>query len=82
MSDVFEDIRKERKRQRERWGGAEHDDQHTWKDWSYILAEQLFDAARRAEDHNPEGWRRQLVQMAAVAVAAIESYDRKLDEGG
>ena len=57
-SDILQEIEKERERQDGKWGGADHDDQHSFADfvrwignytgWSSQMADGLsFDKARR-----------------------------------
>lgn len=72
---VIWEIVAERRRQDELWGGAAHDDQHNDEDWHQILDHYLSRVkfAARFTGNNRE----ELVKLAAVAAAAIESYDRK-----
>jgi len=60
-------------------GGAEHDDDHQRHNWVRFIREHL-DEARSLSNSTlgREGWRREMIQIAALAVAAVESYDRKL----
>lgn len=77
----------ERRRQLQKWGVQDH----PIADWFLILGEELGEAQREACEHvfrlrlpeqfpeNPERLQRlrnELVQVAAVAVAMIESLDR------
>lgn len=86
MESVLEEIRKERKRQNKKWGEQNHEP------FTYlaILGEEVGEANQAAiEAHNfgkndKPVWddkkltlyREELVQVAAVAVAMIECYDR------
>ncbi|MBE0529506.1 MAG: hypothetical protein IH626_01680 [Rhodospirillales bacterium] len=74
----------ERVRQDGRHGGPDHDDTHSQQDWHDILYRLLDEAetAGRAGD-DPE-YGRVMIQVAASAVAAVQSHDRKLvkAEGG
>lgn len=70
---IFHDIDTERAVQDAKWGGPEHDDKHDIRDWTDFIT----DHAERASDCAPPGERRQMVRVAALAVAAIESMDRK-----
>lgn len=72
--EVYDEIRLERMRQDEKWGGPDHDDEHLVHNWSYSI-NQHANAAYFAP--SSEESRRELVQVAALAVAAIESLDRK-----
>ena len=66
---VYNYIDAERDRQDARWGGPEHDDRRGPGDWWSLVARQFSDAG--THDH-----RTRLVKVAALAVAALESYDR------
>jgi hypothetical protein len=68
---VYQEIQQERERQDGLWGGPEHDDQHTGHDWLGFIESQL----ERIVD--PPSYRERLVKIAALAVAAVESYYRK-----
>lgn len=77
-TSVYTEIFDERVRQDSKWGGPDHDDQHSVSDFVTFIIQH----AKRAESENS---RRQLVRVAALAVAAIESMDRKslrVDEHG
>lgn len=73
--DVYEEIREERAHQDTKWGGAQHDDQHHPHDWLTYLVGHLGRAW--SYPFEPDVYRRQLIRVAALAVAAIESYDRR-----
>jgi NTP pyrophosphatase (non-canonical NTP hydrolase) len=78
---VLAEVGAERARQDERWG----EQNHAPIAWIAILGEELGEAAQAAlnltwlersgfDDRQP--LRRELIQVAAVAVAAVESLDR------
>jgi len=71
---VFQDILAERIAQDEQWGGPEHDDNHAFHEWITFIRKQLTECnrttARRA------GFRKYMIRVAALAIAAIESQDR------
>ena len=78
--NILHDVHNERSRQDEKWGPQ----QHSWCEWMAILTEEVGEAAQYAnaiqlggcpEPEFPEGLRAELVQVAAVAVAAIEQLD-------
>jgi hypothetical protein len=77
--DVYADIRAERERQDEQWGGPEHDDEHGPADWLHFIDKQIIAGVFDVElgEQNPGSYRARLVKTAALAVAAIESHDRK-----
>jgi hypothetical protein len=72
--DVYEAIRQERAAQDARWGGPEHDDQHSNFDWIAYIAKHVGRAVQWPFDR--DAFRRQMVIVAALAVAAIEWADR------
>lgn len=74
---VYQDIIKEREHQIERWGDPSHDDQHTVGDWAAIIDSYVVRLDNAKYDPDRSEVRRRLVQIGALAVAAIESFDRK-----
>ncbi len=74
---IIEEILVERTRQDEKWGGAEHDDNHNPEDWcNYIIAYATW--SKQMADYNSfDKYRRRMIQVAALAVAACESLDRR-----
>ena len=83
LNTIFNDIYAERKRQVSQWGGEEYEDSHNNLDWCQYIEKQtslLRLAVHRAAgdadaDHSME--RERLVQVATLAVAALQSFDRK-----
>lgn len=72
MSDkIWHQIQAERFRQDDKWGGPAHDDTHDMRDWTNYLQKRV-----RMLGVPHAGARRVLIQIAALAVAAIESHDR------
>lgn len=79
---VYDEIKAERARQDDRWGGPEHDDTHDLEDWQ-ILVERRVEMARH-QAYGPTGmvdragtdWRKRMLQSAALAVACVEWFDR------
>jgi hypothetical protein len=81
LNRVIGDVALERARQDDRWGEQNH--APAW--WLVILGEEYGEACRAALDSRPGAltgvatladYRAELVQVAAVAVAAIEALDR------
>ncbi len=68
---VSDEVRAERQRQRSRWG-AQNDRNHSWWDWQGLMrlrlqvVEPQFRKARR---------RRALIELAALAIAAVEANE-------
>ena len=79
-SNVIDDIEEERSRQEKKWGGSTHDDQHRHEDWLRVMIRQIGDADRAVECNDGDYYRKQLVQIAALAVAALDSPDRQSGE--
>lgn len=82
---VFVDIKRERQRQNKKWGEQNH---HPLE-WLAILSEELGEVNKAALEVHFAGhfvgyeltgdysqYRKELIEVAAVAVAAIESFDR------
>lgn len=70
---IYNEIGDERDRQDRKWGGPQHDDQHSHYDFCNFIIERLVGDKFT---HHP---RKTLVQVAALAVAAVESLDRQSD---
>lgn len=81
MQVVLDQIRAERHRQDAQWGGPGHDDLHKHRDWTKFIEEHNDRASKVIADAKGrpdlDQYRKQLVEIAALAVAAIESLDRK-----
>ena len=70
---IFAEIQDERARQDEKWGGPDHDDGHTSHDWIAYIVRHMGKGMYPA---GPSVFRRQMIRVAALAVAAVESIDR------
>ena len=87
MTNVYDDIQKERNRQDRKWGVQRHKS----GTWQMILSEEVGEVAQaslaemfdrnRTEKKRGE-LRKELVQVAAVAVAWIECIDGKESRNG
>ncbi|EPY00922.1 hypothetical protein [Magnetospirillum fulvum] len=73
---ILSEIIAERAHQDARWGGPAHDDTHDDLAWSWIIRHHLS-KQRRPTDAATDNYRQILVEIGALAVAAIESYDRR-----
>ena len=71
---VIKEVRQERSYQDAKWG----EQNHTPHYWLCVLMEELGEAAKAtiADTANDYNYRHELLHVAAVAVAAIESWDR------
>ena len=73
MSDTIGEVINERKKQDEKWGEQNH---HPYK-WLSILGEEVGEANKAALEGSLLRYREELVQVAAVAIAAIECLERE-----
>ncbi len=71
---VIAEVIQERKMQDRQWGGASHDDQHQPEEWFGFIEHQFF----CTNFLNPLDIRERFVKIAAIAVAAAESIDRRI----
>lgn len=74
---VFEQVARERERQDAKWG----EQNHTPAEYLMILGEKVGEANKAALEAHFEGkslneYRKELIQVAAVAIAMIECFDR------
>jgi NTP pyrophosphatase (non-canonical NTP hydrolase) len=70
---VLGEVWAERQRQDEKWGQQNHG----YFKWTTILAEEVGEAAKDALEGEYQKMRAELLQVAAVAVAAVECIDRE-----
>jgi len=70
MNPILDEIMKERERQDVKWGGPDHDDGHHLVDFLGFMNERMERASRGFET-------RVMIENIALAVAALESFDRK-----
>jgi len=74
--EIFEAVRKERKNQDEIWGDQNHEPLY----WMGILTEEVGEYAKSIICGDMEGMQEELIQIAAVAIAALESHYRNEDD--
>lgn len=72
---VLDDVLKERDYQRGRWS-IEHDVLHSHCEWITIVATWLGKAGVSARSGDTKGFRKRLVQVAAICMSAAEALDR------
>jgi hypothetical protein len=77
-NDILKEIDAERDRQDIKWGGPVHDDKISPGGWCLLAQDYAGWARVMAGMDNPVKYRRRLLQVAAIAVAAIEALDRLL----
>jgi hypothetical protein len=79
-NNIITEILAERKRQDKIWD----EQNHSPYEWLIILMEEVGEASKAALDTlgvNDLEYREELIHIAAVTIAAIESFDRSLNEG-
>jgi hypothetical protein len=74
---LLAEVAEERARQDSKWGGASHDDQHSTSDFVQFIEDYAGWARTMAGMDSPEKAERRLIQVAALALAAVESSRRK-----
>jgi hypothetical protein len=79
--DLWLAILEVRHRQDERHGGPEHDDTHSRRDWVSLITRYLGKADRHAEELSVMAYQDAMLNVAALAIAAIESVDRIASKG-
>ena len=77
MKKILAEIEQERIRQDQKWGGPIHDDQHFTHEFVQLIEDYAGWARVMAGMGSYEKARKRLIQVAALAVAAIETLDRK-----
>lgn len=78
QSIALSNVLYERKCQDAKWGEQNH---NPYK-WLAILLEEIGEASKDLLENELIKYRDEMVQVAAVALAAIESFDRQALEGG
>lgn len=72
MTRAFELVRRERLRQDAQWGVQDHDPER----WALILQEEVGEVAKAALEGGGREYLAEMVQVAAVAIAALECAAR------
>ena len=78
---VLDEVYDERQRQIGKGYTKEHDDRHSVMDFCGFIRRFTNKAHNSAVDTNSVFAREKLIEVAALAVAAVESIDRKPDKG-
>ena len=73
-SQVMAEVAKERQRQDLKWGGPDHDDTHVIGEFLNWMLGRVYASHTQGETAET---RKNLIEIAALAVAAVESMDRK-----
>ena len=69
---VFGDIADERASQDRKWGEQTHSNDR----WLTVLMEEVGEMSKENLEGRPDRYRAELVQVAAVACAMLEAFDR------
>lgn len=86
IDELFQKLLEARRRQNAEYGGPPHDDQHTYAFWDAMVLEHSARAVDWIHTAKGEGgatreniqqFEDEMVEVAALAVAAIESARRK-----
>ncbi len=72
---IYGQVEEERERQDQKYGGPSHDDEHDPHEWCHFLRLHVEKAHRAVSG---DVYRNQLIRVIALAVAAVEVYDRKV----
>ncbi len=70
---VMGEVIQERHAQDEKWGEQNHEAAF----WLAILGEEFGEVCRAVCEDDPDNYREELIQTAAVCVAMVECFDRK-----
>lgn len=70
---IIAEIKAERAAQDAQWGGADHDDRHGMEEFAEFIDGQLTKCAHGRSQNSRE----RFIKIAALALAAVESHDRK-----
>ena len=82
LTDVLPAVVAERARQDGKWGGPQVDDaRKTQEDWCNDIEAYAVWARQMHRMGSPDKYRRRMLQIAALAVAACESFDRNAAQG-
>lgn len=76
-SKALLDVATERHWQDAKWGGPTHDDGHNQMDWYGFVHRRLETLLLAVFRRNNSALRKTWIEIAALAVAAVESIDRK-----
>jgi NTP pyrophosphatase (non-canonical NTP hydrolase) len=74
MKSILIEVGEERARQDAKWGIQDH----IPLKWNAILGEEFGEVSKAILENDQTNYREELIQVAAVAIAAIENLDRQL----
>ena len=73
---VLSEVKSEREKQDLKWGVQDHDPLK----WNAILGEEFGEVSKSILEDDSYNYRQELIQVAAVAIAAVECHDRRIEE--
>ncbi len=79
LQKLLAEVAAERRRQDAKWGGAEHDDHHTVAEWARLIQNYAGWAEVMAGMASHYKARNRLLQVAALALAAVQALDRNVE---
>lgn len=74
---IINEVHNERDRQDEKFGDQITNTPH---EWLVILVEEVGEVARALCDGDIASYRKEIIEVAAVAVSMAESFDRRTDK--
>lgn len=74
---ILDQVEEERRRQDKKWGGPDHDDQHTFDEMMKFLGDKVDFAVAEFDNGSYSQSRKRMIQVSALAVAMVEYIDRK-----
>ena len=77
---IYNEIKAERVRQDLKWGGEHWDDGKMVEDWVDDIIAYTTWAKQMWRARLSEKYRKRMMQVAALAVAACQSYDRQMED--
>ena len=72
MEGIFEEVRKERFNEDEKYGEQNHDPAY----WIAVLGKEFGSICRAICENNPEKYRKELIDLLAVGTNMAETFDR------
>ena len=82
---ILDEINAERDYQVHRWGNEADDtlnDPHKWQTWLSFYSTKWTAGEFKVTPQMAKDFRECMIKVAAIATAAVESYDRQVEENG
>ena len=73
---IWQEVKNEMYKQYAKWDKQNHQRPY----WLAILVEEVGEVAKAVVEYDTEAYRKELIQVAAVAVSALESLERQSHE--